>query len=539
MPERKQEGLVVRSGSRLYKIFARSRHRAHQWLISGRTRVRAYAWLRPTLGTCVVRGGTELVIEGFPRSGNTYASIAFDVANPGAVHRATHLHSPVNLETAVRRGIPAVVLLREPLDAVTSFVQRSPALSARALLQDYSRFYTRTAPLLDNVVVAPFEAVTNDFGSILVAVNRRFGTNFTRYEITAENELRVRNGIEWSNSSGKRRRGSHEMTVSRPSAQRNVVKPVIREGIAADCIDELARARAAYLSVLRAAHPALLRRSDGLLARDGDPSTPPSKPIRVLDKAGSNPAHPPSTRSNLEPAHSRRRRVRSGSHRTGPRAGDGRSIVPLRIPTWTAGIAVLVTLGALLAGYRTGSPRSSAANALLAQPAPAGPGSPTPSPVPRVLPADPSNSLTLATPVPALTPSSAVPTKRPTTQTHGAGTTRPGTIPTGPHPSLGAPPFGSASSPAVLVYATGTGLGQTHDFATAANWSVYWNYNCSNLGRTGNFDYSGFTTDGSGTDISGRRQFGSGETGVDHYNEAGTFQLLVNSDCSWKLEVVS
>ncbi len=112
-------------------------------------------------------------------------------------------------------------------------------------------------------------------------------------------------------------------------------------------------------------------------------------------------------------------------------------------------------------------------------------------------------------------------------------------MPTNPDPPPGTPPFGSVSSPAVLAYATGTGVGQTHDFATAANWSVYWSYNCSNLGRPGNFDYSGFTTGGSGTDISGLQQFGSRETGVDHYDKAGTFQLLVNSDCSWKLEVVS
>ena len=248
-------------GSLSYRVFARLRHRIHQWLVSGATRVECYARLRPAIRTCLIRNGTQLVIEGFPRSGNTYASIAFDVANPDDVPRVTHLHSPVNLEIAVRRGIPAVVLLRDPLDSVTSFIQRSPALSASALLREYSRFYKRAARLVDDLIVAPFEAVTDDFGSILRAVNLRFGTNFIPYEPTPENEDRVRGGIEWSDSFNSRRHANREMTVSRPSIERDLGKSAIREAIAADCAGELANARAVYLSVLRASTIGTLRRS--------------------------------------------------------------------------------------------------------------------------------------------------------------------------------------------------------------------------------------------------------------------------------------
>jgi hypothetical protein len=40
------------------------------------------------------------------------------------------------------------------------------------------------------------------------------------------------------------------------------------------------------------------------------------------------------------------------------------------------------------------------------------------------------------------------------------------------------------------------------------------------------------------TDLYGPGQFGSGDSGVAHYRQAGTFHLVVNSDCAWDVQVV-
>jgi hypothetical protein len=144
-----------------------------------------------------------------------------------------------------------VVLLRDPLDAVTSMMQRSPALSPRDLLQSYSRFYERLLPLLDHVIVASFDVVTLDFGSVISDVNLRFGTNFLPYEPTPANEERVRSGVEWSDLVHNRGR-VREHTVSRPSIKRNSRRSPMRNTIADDCANELAKARSTYLRVLRA-----------------------------------------------------------------------------------------------------------------------------------------------------------------------------------------------------------------------------------------------------------------------------------------------
>jgi hypothetical protein len=45
---------------------------------------------------------TQLVIEGFPRSGNTFAVVAFEQAQRQSVRIAHHLHAPAQVMLAAR-----------------------------------------------------------------------------------------------------------------------------------------------------------------------------------------------------------------------------------------------------------------------------------------------------------------------------------------------------------------------------------------------------------------------------------------------------
>ena len=63
-----------------------------------------------------VDDGTDVVIEGFPRSGNTAVFAAFSVAQPSEIRIAHHTHTPANAIAGVRRGLPVLVLIRAPDD---------------------------------------------------------------------------------------------------------------------------------------------------------------------------------------------------------------------------------------------------------------------------------------------------------------------------------------------------------------------------------------------------------------------------------------
>jgi hypothetical protein len=184
--------------------------------------------LRADKRLTLARPDTDIVIEGFLRSGNTFAVAAFLVANGPTVHIGRHLHGAPHVLRAVRYGLPTVVLIRKPADAVASYLVRRPTITVEDALREYLDFYRTAWRARAGFVVGLFDDVIADFGGVVRAVNDRFGTSFTPWEPTAENEAAAFALVEEMN-----RRECHgllvETHVGRPSAQRDERKREIRE----------------------------------------------------------------------------------------------------------------------------------------------------------------------------------------------------------------------------------------------------------------------------------------------------------------------
>lgn len=141
-----------------------------------------------------------IVIEGFPRSGNSFAHKAFQRANPAAHRRiATHQHRSSQVRKAEQHGVPILVLLRAPEPAVTSllaFAQETGQLSALSpaqargclaeTLRRYIRFHRRIAGV-ERMLVARFEQATRDFGAVTERLNATFGTDFAAFDHSEAN----------------------------------------------------------------------------------------------------------------------------------------------------------------------------------------------------------------------------------------------------------------------------------------------------------------------------------------------------------------
>ena len=130
----------------------------------------------------VIGPQTELVIDGYTRSASTFAVYAFQLCQDEPVRLAHHLHAPAQLIAAARRGIPALLLIREPQGAILSQLIQEPEVALRDALVAYFRFHDPDA--LPAVFVAEFEQVTHDFRSVIRRLNTRFGTNFTEFAHT-------------------------------------------------------------------------------------------------------------------------------------------------------------------------------------------------------------------------------------------------------------------------------------------------------------------------------------------------------------------
>jgi hypothetical protein len=187
----------------------------------------------------VIGAGTEAVIEGYPRSGNTFAVAAFRLAQKRPVQLAHHVHAPAQILEGLRLGLPVTVLIRRPEDAVLSYVIRAPMDVERALHM-YIRFYARVLPRRGDVVIAPFSTVITDFDSIIVSMNKRFGTSFGGFLHAKENVRLAFESIEArGHRDAARQRRDYESGVARPSATRESLKAELRARYASDASRDL------------------------------------------------------------------------------------------------------------------------------------------------------------------------------------------------------------------------------------------------------------------------------------------------------------
>jgi hypothetical protein len=168
--------------------------------------------------------GVDIVIEGYPRSANSFAVHAFRVAQDHPVRIAHHLHAPAQLIAAVRAGVPALVMVREPQDAVLEFVIAKGYLSVRQALNGYVRFYSPLLPYRDHIVAGPFREVTSEFGAVIARVNATFGTGFAEFEHTEENVRSSFEAIEADWATRLPPGDAFERKVARPSETRDRIK---------------------------------------------------------------------------------------------------------------------------------------------------------------------------------------------------------------------------------------------------------------------------------------------------------------------------
>ncbi len=198
----------------------------------------------------MVTSETDLVLEGYPRSANSYALAALLHTNR-TLKVAHHLHSSMSIEMGVRRGLPTTVLLRRPVDAVASVLQTEDGFSAKRELRRYMSFYRRVEPLTSAIVIAPFEVVVADFGRIIQWVNERFGTSLNAYLGTDEDEIAVRKMIDQMDSHQSLDGQPREAMVSRPSVVRRARRAGFVDEVA-ECEPELESANAIYHRLLHA-----------------------------------------------------------------------------------------------------------------------------------------------------------------------------------------------------------------------------------------------------------------------------------------------
>jgi hypothetical protein len=198
----------------------------------------------------VVDDRTQVVIESFPRCASSFAVDAFRLAQrPAETRFADHTHMPANVIEGVRRGLPTMVLIREPEAAIVSYLVHSPDVPAASAVRGYLRFYLPLLPLRSRFVTVDFEEATTRFGDAIDRLNTRFATSFARFEPTEANLEAIRREIEEDYRPRVSSDEELERIVARPSARRDALKEATRRRYRAVPARDRRRAAAVYAAM--------------------------------------------------------------------------------------------------------------------------------------------------------------------------------------------------------------------------------------------------------------------------------------------------
>lgn len=179
----------------------------------------------------VVHPQTDITIEGFPRCANSFAVQAFRSANDvnEPLRIATHLHSTANVVQSIRLKIPTVVLIRNPRNALVSWLSLAIQLNKISetsrtdhnqlrrmtyWTKRYASFYERLMSYRPAMVCLDFNEVVTDYGACIERINQRFSTEFYLFRHT---EARVEEVFKRS-----------KVHLS-PSVEREQIKEEIKE----------------------------------------------------------------------------------------------------------------------------------------------------------------------------------------------------------------------------------------------------------------------------------------------------------------------
>lgn len=110
-------------------------------------------------GRKLVTKDTDLVIEGFPGSANSFVANAVRAAIDQPANVESHFHHGVQLTRAVAFGVPTVVLVRPPRDACRSLKTKSPNLVDALIVLRWLHYHRAVLRHLDR---PGFDAVLFD-----------------------------------------------------------------------------------------------------------------------------------------------------------------------------------------------------------------------------------------------------------------------------------------------------------------------------------------------------------------------------------------
>ena len=166
---------------------------------------------------------TDIVLEGFPRSANTFSYVALKNIAP-KLKIAHHLHLPVQIISGVKQKKPVVILIRRPKDAIISLLLRNSKININDAIKHYEVFYKIALKYKDKIIIAEFNNVIKDFNIIIKKINKKSNLKLPKFDNSSENLKRCREIVENMDKEDTRLDDINHYTVALPTPTKKKAK---------------------------------------------------------------------------------------------------------------------------------------------------------------------------------------------------------------------------------------------------------------------------------------------------------------------------
>jgi len=170
-----------------------------------------------------IKKDTQLVVNAYPRCGNTYFYYAIKFLNPD-LRISHHLHVPSLTIKAVKKELPTVIIIREPSKAIASLLIREDHLTMSQAFKLYKSFHEIVLNNSTKILIFNFDQVVGDFKTIIFTINRRFNLGLNNFkEFTPQEKNKIFANIEQIDKKTNTLNKLSENKVSRPSNNAKIV----------------------------------------------------------------------------------------------------------------------------------------------------------------------------------------------------------------------------------------------------------------------------------------------------------------------------
>lgn len=137
---------------------------------------------------------------------------------------AHHTHLSSSVVEAVKKGIPTIVLIRRPEEAVASAIVWDGLLRVNLALFSYIVFYEALWKYRRNFLAVDFEQAINRSGDCIQALNESSGSQFKIRLMDSREHNAILRQIEKSDQNIKRRATNQSLpTETKTSAKRDLI----------------------------------------------------------------------------------------------------------------------------------------------------------------------------------------------------------------------------------------------------------------------------------------------------------------------------